>query len=295
MSATPLRVVRRVAELRAAVAVWRAAGETVGLVPTMGALHDGHMALVARARAEMARTVATLFVNPTQFGANEDLAGYPRDEAGDRARLAAAGADLLFAPAVSEIYPPGFATTVAVAGPTEHLCGPFRPGHFAGVATVVTKLLLQALPDAAYFGEKDYQQLLVIRRLARDLDMSTLIVGVPTVRDADGLALSSRNRNLSAAERAAAAALPRTLRRLAERLAGGAAVAEECAWGRAELRGAGFAAVDYVEACDAETLQPTPRVGSAPVRVFAAAWLGRTRLIDNMAVALSAAGARSAG
>ena len=295
MSAPPVRVVRTVADLRAAVVVWRAAGATVGLVPTMGALHAGHLALVARARAETARTVVTLFVNPTQFGANEDLAGYPRDEAGDRARLEAAGADLLFAPAAAGMYPPGFATTVAVAGLTEHLCGPFRPGHFAGVATVVTKLLLQSLPDAAYFGEKDFQQLQVVRRLARDLDIPARIVGVPTVRDADGLALSSRNRNLSAAERAAAAALPRTLRRLAERLAGGAAVADETAWGRAELARAGFAKVDYVEACDAETLQPVARVAATPVRVFAAAWLGRTRLIDNMAVALSAAGARSAG
>ena len=295
MSAPPVRVVRTVADLRAVVGAWRAAGATVGLVPTMGALHAGHLALVARARAETARTVVTLFVNPTQFGANEDLAGYPRDEAGDRARLEAAGADLLFAPAAAEMYPPGFATTVAVAGLTEHLCGPFRPGHFAGVATVVTKLLLQALPDAAYFGEKDFQQLQVVRRLARDLDIPARIVGVPTVRDADGLALSSRNRNLSAAERAAAAALPRTLRRLAERLAGGAAVAGETAWGRAELARAGFAKVDYVEACDAETLQPVARVAATPVRVFAAAWLGRTRLIDNMAVALSAAGARSAG
>jgi pantoate--beta-alanine ligase len=191
----------------------------------------------------------------------------------------------------------GLAALVAfhVAGLTEHLCGPFRPGHFAGVATVVTKLLLQSLPDAAYFGEKDFQQLQVVRRLARDLNILARIVGVPTVRDADGLALSSRNRNLTTAERAAAAALPRTLRRLAERLAGGAAVAEECAWGRAELLRAGVATVDYVEACDAETLQPVARVAAAPVRVFAAAWLGRTRLIDNMAVALSAAGARSAG
>lgn len=279
-----LPVARTVSDLRRTIAAWRAAGETVGLVPTMGALHEGHLALLRRAQDQCAHAVVTLFVNPTQFGAGEDFAAYPRDEVEDRAKLAAAGADLLFAPGVAEMYPDGFATTVTVAGLTERLCGPVRPGHFAGVATVVTKLLLQSLPDAAYFGEKDYQQLLVIRRLARDLDIPVRIEGVPTVRDADGVALSSRNRYLSAAERTAAAALPATLRQVAARLADPAwAVADETAHARTALLQAGFTRIDYVEVCDAETLEPLEHV-TRPARVLAAAWLGATRLIDNMPV-----------
>ena len=283
-------VVRTVADLRGVVAGWRAAGATVGLVPTMGALHEGHMALVRRAQGECARTIVTLFVNPTQFAAGEDFERYPRDEAEDRAKLAAVGADLLFAPEVGEMYPEGSATTVTVARLTEHLCGPFRPGHFAGVATVVAKLLLQSLPDAAYFGEKDYQQLLVIRRLARDLDIPVRIEGVPTVRDADGLALSSRNHYLSARERAIAVALPNALREAVARLADPArSAAAETARVRDALLQAGFAKVDYVEVCDAETLEPLERV-SRPARVLAAAWLGATRLIDNMPVEPAARG-----
>src|SRR5262249_21507821 len=243
---------------------------------------EGHLALVRGAQAECQRVVTTLFVNPTQFGPNEDLAAYPRDEAADRAKLAALGVDALFAPALGEMYAPNASTTVAVGGLTEHLCGPFRPGHFAGVATVVTKLLLQSLPDAAYFGEKDYQQLQVIRRLARDLDIPVHIVGVPTVRDADGLALSSRNAYLSPNERAAALALPRTLTAIAETLARSPKdVARQVAWGRDQLGDAGFSKIDYVEVCDAETLQPLDQV-SGLARVFGAAWMGRTRLIDNV-------------
>jgi pantoate--beta-alanine ligase len=282
--AEPITISRTVAELRAGIAAWRAAGETVGLVPTMGALHDGHLQLVRRARADCRRVVVTLFVNPTQFAPHEDLAAYPRDEAGDRDKLALVGVDRMFAPDLEEMYPPGFATTVSVGGLTEHLCGPHRPGHFAGVATVVTKLLVQALPDAAYFGEKDFQQLQVIRRLARDLDIPTRIVGVPTVRDANGLALSSRNRYLSSSERAMAIALPRTLETMARRLAKSPGdVADAIAWGRVQLQGAGFAKIDYVEICDAETLQPVAEVSGA-CRVFAAAWIGRTRLIDNLPI-----------
>jgi pantoate--beta-alanine ligase len=277
-------VCRTIAELRARIAEWRKAGETVALVPTMGALHDGHLQLVRRAQAECRRTIVTLFVNPTQFGPHEDLAAYPRDETGDREKLAMVGVDLLFAPDAAEMYPPGFATTVSVGGLTEHLCGPHRPGHFAGVATVVAKLLLQALPDAAYFGEKDFQQRQVIRRLTRDLDIPTRIVGVPTVRDANGLALSSRNRYLSLSERAMAIALPRTLEAMARRLAAAPAeVAGAIAWGRDQLVGAGFSKIDYVEVCEAETLQPVTEVEGA-CRVFAAAWIGRTRLIDNMPI-----------
>ena len=220
-----LAVLRRIAELRATVGAYRAAGESVALVPTMGALHDGHLALVRAGRRLCRRTIATLFVNPTQFGPHEDFRSYPRDEAGDAAKLVAAGADTLFAPALAEIYPPGFSTTVTVAGVSEGLCGDFRPGHFAGVATVVTKLLLQAMPDVALFGEKDYQQLQVIKRLARDLDIPVRIEGVETVREPDGLALSSRNWYLSPVERRAAPTLFRVLTEIAERLAGGAEAA----------------------------------------------------------------------
>ncbi len=277
-------IVRSIEDLRARVNVWRLAGDTVGLVPTMGALHEGHLTLARRSRAECLRTIATLFVNPAQFGPGEDFAAYPRDEAADRASLVAVGVDLLFAPDVAEMYPPGFATEVTVAGLTQHLCGPFRPGHFAGVATVVTKLLLQSLPDVAYFGEKDFQQLQVIRRLARDLDIPARIVGVPTVREADGLAISSRNRYLTAAERVVAGHLPRILSGLERRLADGRPAAPELAAAREALLQAGFTRVDYVELADAESLQPIDRY-RPPARVFTAAHLGRTRLIDNMPVA----------
>jgi pantoate--beta-alanine ligase len=275
---------RSVSELRARVAEWRKVGETIGLVPTMGALHEGHLALVRSAQADNRRTIVTLFVNPTQFGPSEDLTAYPRNETADRDKLAALGVDLLFAPDVAEMYAPDAATAVTVARLTDHLCGPFRPGHFAGVATVVTKLLLQSLADAAYFGEKDYQQLQVIRRLARDLDIPVRIVGVPTVRDADGLALSSRNAYLSPNERAAAIALSRTLNAIAERLARSPKdVAQQSAWGRDQLSAAGFTKIDYVEVCDAEALQPIAEV-AGPARVFGAAWMGRTRLIDNVPI-----------
>lgn len=274
-------VIRTIADLRATVAAWRRGTETIGLVPTMGALHDGHLSLAAHSRADNKRTIATLFVNPTQFGPKEDLAAYPRDEAADLAKLQSANVDALYAPSVAEMYPKGFATTVTVAGLTEHLCGPHRPGHFAGVATVVSKLLLQSTPDRAYFGEKDFQQLQVIRRMAADLDIPAQIVGVPTVREADRLALSSRNRYLSAEDRAHAAALPRMLADIAERLRKEpAAVAREIAWGFRQLEDAGFRKIDYIEVCDEATLQPARQV-IAPSRVFAAAWLGRTRLIDN--------------
>ncbi len=199
-----LQIVRTIPELRATLRVWRAAGQRIALVPTMGALHDAHMALMRAGRARADRVVATIFVNPTQFAAHEDLDTYPRREAQDIEKLRADGIDLLFAPEAGEVYPDGFATTVTVAGVSEGLCGEYRPGHFEGVATVVTKLLLQALPDIALFGEKDYQQLQVIRRLTLDLDIPVEIAGVPTVREADGLAMSSRNLHLSEAERAIA-------------------------------------------------------------------------------------------
>jgi pantoate--beta-alanine ligase len=276
-----LAVARSVAELRRRVRAWRRAGETVALVPTMGALHAGHLALVARARELCDRVVASLFVNPTQFAPNEDFARYPRDEGGDATKLVGARCDLLYAPPLEEMYPDGFSTSISPGRIAEGQCGPFRPGHFAGVATVVTKLLQQAQADVACFGEKDWQQLQVIRRVVRDLDIAMRIEGVPIVREADGLALSSRNAYLTPTERAVAPALQRMLRELARRIEQGDDVANAVADGIAQLGRAGFTKVDYVEAVDAETLMPFSR-GDRPGRILAAAWLGRTRLIDNV-------------
>jgi pantoate--beta-alanine ligase len=277
-------IARTIADLRRHVALWRKAGERVGLVPTMGALHEGHLALVRAARSECDRVVASIFVNPKQFAPSEDLASYPRREAADFDVLRAAGVDLVFAPATAEIYPPDFSTVVQVSGLTTGLCGAHRAGHFDGVATVVTKLLIQSLPDAAYFGEKDYQQLMVVRRLARDLDIPVRIVGVPTVREPDGLAMSSRNAYLSHEERRIAPGLARMLRNLAATIARQpAGAAGEIARGVAELKNAGFA-VEYLEVRDAETLAPVVTEVTAPARVFAAVHLGRTRLIDNMPI-----------
>jgi pantoate--beta-alanine ligase len=279
-----LEVARTVADLRRHVARWRQAGARIGLVPTMGALHGGHMALVRAAQAACNRVVVTIFVNPKQFAPNEDLGSYPRREAADLGMLRAAGVDLAFVPAAEEIYPPRFATIVRVTGLTEGLCGAHRPGHFDGVATVVAKLLIQSLPDAAYFGEKDYQQLMVVRRLARDLDIPVRIEGVATWREPDGLALSSRNAYLSSEERRIAPELARVLRQVAMAVAQRPdAVAAELAQGAAELRDAGFA-VEYLEIRDAETLAPVTAEVTAPSRVLAAVHLGRTRLIDNVPV-----------
>lgn len=277
-------IARSVADLRMRVGGWRGLDQTVGLVPTMGAIHDGHLALVRAARAACDRVVTSLFVNPKQFGPTEDFGLYPRNEADDARLLSDEGVDLLFAPSVDHVYPEGFATTVAVAGLTEPLCGAYRPGHFDGVATVVSKLLIQCAPDRAYFGEKDYQQLLVVRRVARDLDLPVEIVAVPTVRDADGLALSSRNAYLSCAERAIAPVLYRTIAEMARRLADGrTGPAAEIEWGRARISEAGFDRLDYLEVRDAETLEALDAV-TRPARVLVAAWLGPTRLIDNVPV-----------
>lgn len=289
MSKPPLPIVRTVAELRARVAAWRQAGERVGFAPTMGALHEGHLSLVRLARRHASRVVVSVFVNPTQFAPHEDFEAYPRDEARDAGMLATVGCDLLFAPTVAEMYPQGFATTVTVAGVSEPLDGAARPGHFAGVATVVSKLLNQCGPDVAVFGEKDYQQLQVIRRLVRDLDLPVEILGAPTARDADGLALSSRNAYLSPAERAVAPTLARTLREAGERLRGGAPVAEVEAAAQAALAAAGFGRIDYVEVRGAEDLSrlgpgPIATDGATRARILAAAFLGSTRLIDNMAI-----------
>jgi pantoate--beta-alanine ligase len=278
-----LRVVRTVAALRREVDAWRAAGASVGLVPTMGALHRGHLALVARAKEACGRVVASLFVNPAQFGPGEDFTRYPRDEAADAAKLEAGGCDLLYAPGVPEMYPPGFAASVdpgPIAAPLE---GRFRPGHFQGVATVVAKLLLQARPDLACFGEKDYQQLQVISRVVRDLDLPVRIEPVPIVREEDGLALSSRNAYLTPAERVRAPALNRALTQAAAQVRAGAAPHAAEAQAVAALLAAGFAKVDYIAVCDAATLEALDRL-DRPARVLAAAWLGATRLIDNLAL-----------
>jgi pantoate--beta-alanine ligase len=279
-----LAVVRTVADLRRHVAAWHRAGDTVALVPTMGALHAGHLALVTRGKELCDRAVVSIFVNPTQFGPNDDFTRYPRDEAGDAAKLVRSRCDLLYAPGVGEMYPAGFATTVTTGAIAERLDGHFRPGHFAGVATVVTKLLLQAQADVACFGEKDYQQLHVIHRCVCDLDIAIHIEGVPTVREPDGLAMSSRNAYLTPPQRAIAPALHRMLRSTAERLGRGeTSVAAAMEAAIAELLRAGFSKIDYVETCDVQMLLPLDRV-DRPGRILAAAWLGTTRLIDNVPV-----------
>jgi pantoate--beta-alanine ligase len=279
-----LEVARSIADLRARLAAWKAAGDRIGLVPTMGALHQGHMALVAAARAQGDRVVASIFVNPRQFGPNEDLAAYPRREAADIEMLQEAALDLAFVPPAVEIYPPGFSTVVRVVGLGDGLCGAHRPGHFDGVTTVVAKLLLQSLPDAAYFGEKDYQQLTIVRRLVRDLDIPVRIEGVPTVREPDGLALSSRNQYLSPEDRRVAPTLARVLRTAAAAVGEApATVGREVAHGRVALTAAGFA-VEYFEIREAATLAAVTSEVTAPSRVFAAGRLGSTRLIDNVPI-----------
>jgi len=280
-----LPIVRTAAALRAHLRVWRENGETVALAPTMGALHEGHLSLVNLARRQADRVVVSVFVNPRQFGPSEDFGAYPRDEAGDAGLLAEARCDLMYAPSPEEMYPPGFATRVSVDNISTVLCGAARPGHFDGVATVVTKLLAQASPDVAIFGEKDYQQLMVIRRAVRDLDLTTQILAAPTARAPDGLALSSRNRYLTEAERAAAPALYAALTEAAAALRSGVAVEAVEARGREALAAAGFGRIDYLEARGADDLsRKGPGAVQGASRVFAAAWLGKARLIDNVAV-----------
>ena len=279
-----LPIVRTVEALRAAIAPWREAGQTVGLVPTMGALHAGHLALVEASRASCARTVVSLFVNPAQFGDDEDLARYPKREAEDAEILQPLGVDLLYAPPAGEVYRSGFTTRIIVGGLAERLEGEHRPGHFTGVATVVAKLLLQARPQRAFFGEKDFQQLQVVRRMAADLDIPAEIVGVQTVREPDGLALSSRNEFLSPAGRALAPALYRTISAVAEAVAGGAQAQAEAERGAEALIADGFDKIDYLAVVDAESFEPIAKLTRRPARVLAAGFLGRTRLIDNVAI-----------
>ncbi len=277
------RTVRRIAELRNSVWRWRLKGQNVAMVPTMGALHAGHLALVKAAREHADRTIVTIFVNPTQFAEGEDLDRYPRSEADDLARLRLFDPDIVFAPSAREIYPPGFATTVTVGGLTAGLESDARPHFFAGVATVVTKLLLAGPPDFATFGEKDYQQLLVVKKLVRDLNIPTQIIACPTVREPDGLALSSRNAYLSAAERAIAPRLYEALTAVARRLGAGAALDDALAEARGTLESTGFA-IDYLAVRHAETLQPVHDPAGEPLRALAAVRLGAVRLIDNVAV-----------
>lgn len=278
------KVIRTVAALSRTLAQWRARGERIALVPTMGALHAGHLALVKRAQRRADRVIASIFVNPAQFAPHEDLNTYPRTFAADVAALASLGTDLVWAPSVETMYPDGFATRIVPGGPaTAGLEDASRPHFFAGVATVVGKLLIQCEPDIAVFGEKDYQQLKVVTQLARDLDLKTRIVGVATVRDVDGLALSSRNAYLSPAERAAAPVLHRVLMDCAERIAARQPIAAVLSQGRAAIARAGFV-VDYLEARQAETLAPAASPADAPLRLLVAARIGKTRLIDNVAV-----------
>ena len=278
-----MQILRQMSALVPVLAKWRGAGERIALVPTMGALHAGHMALVDAARSRAERVVATIFVNPLQFGASEDLDRYPRREAQDVALLEAHGCDLLWLPTGDELYPPGFATTVSVSGMSERWEGEVRPGHFGGVATVVAKLFATVRPDLALFGEKDFQQLAVIRRMTGDLGLGVEIVSVPTVRERDGLALSSRNAYLSADERERASTLPRALEEARDAILGGEPVALAIDRAKQRLGAGGFAPVDYVALVSAATLEPL-KIATSEMRLIAAATIGTTRLIDNIRV-----------
>ncbi|WP_136163289.1 pantoate--beta-alanine ligase [Sphingomonas flavalba] len=278
-----MQTIRQLAPLRKALAALRAEG-TVALVPTMGALHAGHMALVAEARLHARHVVVSIFVNPTQFGPGEDLATYPRRPTADSNMLREAGVSLLWMPEAATMYPAGFATAVSVGGLTEAMDGAARPGHFDGVATVVTKLFNQVRPDVALFGEKDYQQLAMIRRMAADLDMGVKVIGVVTQRDADGVALSSRNAYLTEENRVKARALPRALGEAAMTIEKGGDPAEAIAHARAAIERAGFEAIDYLDLRDAETLAADP-APERPARLLVAARIDGTRLIDNLPIA----------
>ncbi len=283
-----MQLIHALDPLRSAVAALRTHG-SIALVPTMGALHDGHLTLVREAKRHAAHVVVSIFVNPLQFGANEDLDAYPRQLERDCALLEGEGVDLVWAPTVDAMYPAGFATNVSVAGVSEGLDGAARPGHFDGVATVVCKLFNQVRPDMALFGEKDWQQLAVIRRMARDLDLTLphadAILGVPTVREMDGLAMSSRNAYLTPEQREAAAVLPAAMRVAIGEIEGGADLGDALAHLARTLLAGGFLSVDYAELCDADSLAPLTARSDRPMRLLVATRIGKARLIDNMAVA----------
>ena len=276
-----LKIVRNINNLRKQLLEFRHKGLSVGLVPTMGALHSGHMALVSKSLKTCDRTIVTLFINPMQFSDGEDFDTYPREEQKDVNKLDSIGAHLLYVPEIKEMYPNGFSTCIKIDNLSEPLEGVYRPGFFSGVATIVLKLLNQTSPDRAFFGEKDYQQLLIIKRMAQDLDIQTVIQSVKTVREDNGLAMSSRNINLSKAEQKTAAILYKTLKAVARRVRQGANITAQETWGHQELLKAGFSHVDYFSVLDAETLLPSID-SSGDMRVLAAAKLGRTRLIDNV-------------
>jgi pantoate--beta-alanine ligase len=276
-------ILRTVAELRALVRGWKAAGEVVGVVPTMGALHDGHLSLVRAAKADCARVIVTIFVNPLQFNNPEDLKKYPRTEEADAALLASVGVDVIFAPVAEEVYPDGFATTVTVTGVSQPLEGALRPGHFEGVATVVAKLFGMTMADRGYFGQKDWQQLQVVMRLVRDLNMAVWIVGCETIREADGLAMSSRNARLDDEARAHAPVLFAAMTRAVADIRAGGSDRMAIREAAEAVRAAGFERVEYIELRDAGTLMPSDDP-TRPRRMLAAAWLGGVRLIDNIAV-----------
>ena len=276
-------IVTTIAELRARVSVWRLSGARVGLVPTMGALHEGHLSLVRETQNHCAKTVASIFVNPAQFAPHEDFDRYPRTLESDAAKLAEVGLDLIFAPSVGEMYPSGFATKIDVGGPSAGLETDFRPHFFGGVATVVAKLLIAAMPDYAIFGEKDYQQLLVIRRLAADVGLPIEIAAGAIIRESDGLAMSSRNAYLDREERKVAGQLNAVLKSAIFNARAGNAIAAAEKFGAEALLKAGFSSVDYVAIRDAATLEKLAAL-DRPARILAAGKIGGTRLIDNMPV-----------
>jgi len=280
---TGVTMVRTRAELRAVVRAWRQADETVALVPTMGALHTGHLSLAARGLERCSRCVMSIFVNPQQFSPTEDFDSYPRTFEDDVAKFEAVGGHLIWAPTAGEMYPDGFATHVVPGGAAAGLETDFRPHFFRGVATVCCKLFTQTLPDIALFGEKDYQQLCVVTQMVRDLDLPLEIVGCPTVREPDGLAMSSRNAYLSADERRTAVAMYAALVDVAANIDAGQPIEAACSDGRSALEKAGFGTIDYLAVRDAETFTPVTEPLARPARVLAAAWLGKTRLIDNIA------------